>query len=80
MIVEKTIQFAVCDKCGFDWALRSVMPKTCGRCKSRLWNSSSQEPQKKELPKISTPVKKELTSVDYGDHELKVEDDFDFGN
>ncbi len=44
MIRTVQTQEAACSRCGFRWKLRKVVPKTCGRCKSRLWNDDQPEP------------------------------------
>lgn len=76
MIREISVQAAECNKCGYKWVLRKVIPKTCGRCKSKLWNTvitrttnvvpAIEEPvvgQKIYTPPIKEPVEERTPIV-----------------
>jgi predicted Zn-ribbon and HTH transcriptional regulator len=40
------LKMVKCKRCGYEWIARVAEPKTCSKCKSRLWNV---EPEKVEI-------------------------------
>ncbi len=52
--VERTVMFARCLRCGFEWLPRVPNPKRCPHCVSALWNV----PRANKLADAPAPTRK----------------------
>lgn len=56
MIIDITIQQAICDQCGFKWNLHKVIPIKCGRCQTKKWNEHSTATAIRITEEVNIPI------------------------